>query len=654
MSALPDIRPSESPDAALRESEIRLRQILDAAQEGIWTLGVDERTTFVNPVMAAMLGYTQAEMIGRPLSDFLDAEGLAVAEAALLALRQGPPGVIEGRMLRKNGETIWVSVNSSGLTDDTGAPNGALAVISDITMRRQAEDAMRLQSAALNASADAVVITNRAGTILWVNPAFEQLTGYSAGEAVGRNPRQVLKSGAHEASFYRRMWDTLLARQVWQGEITNRRKDGSRYIEDMTITPVLDARGEIDSFVAIKRDLTKKKELEAQLLQAQKMESIGRLAGGIAHDFNNLLTVINGISELGIDVLPEGDAHRRDLQEIKQAGERAAALTRQLLAFSRKQIVRPEVFDVNVVLAGAERMLRRMIGEDIQLVTKPMDSTLTVKADLGHLEQVLMNLVVNARDAMPVGGTLTIATRDVAVADGTLVHGGRLEPGHYAVLEVTDTGVGMDAAILPVVFDPFFTTKQPDKGTGLGLSTVYGIVQQWHGGISVSSTVGRGTTFAVYLPRAGDERSTAATADEVLSRGSETILVVEDEDAVRVMAERMLRSAGYEVLAVASGHLALQALTRPVALLITDVVMPSLSGPELVRRMSADGRDLPVLYMSGHSDNPALLREVTTAERRLISKPFSARQLTAMVRAALDQHATARSLKNLAGVDGTN
>jgi len=630
-------------DEALRSSEAKLRQVLETAQDGIWAIDLDQRTTLVNPRMTAILGYTADEMLGRPFTDFVEDAGLALA-VTLGQLRPESPSAIEGALRSKRGDTVWIRAIAHALVDGKGERIGALGVVTDITTRHLAEREMRLQSAALNASADAVVISDVSGAIQWVNGAFEALTGFSSAEAVGRNPRDLVRSGVHHDAFYQRMWETLMAGQVWRGEIVNQRKDGSRYHEDMTIAPVFGIDGRVDSYIAIKRDLTAKKLLEAQLLQAQKMESVGRLAGGIAHDFNNLLTIINGVSELGLEGLSETDARRKDLQDIHQAGLRAATLTRQLLTFSRKQIVNPELIDVNTLAATAHSLLRRMLSEDVRLIVKACEDSLTVNADLGQLEQVLMNLVVNARDAMPGGGTLTIETRYAMVTEEFVAGCGTIDPGEYAVLTVTDTGVGMDDQTQARIFDPFFTTKEQGKGTGLGLSTVYGIVHQWHGCICVQSTVGQGSTFCVYLPLLDDAQAAYAPMEPAIGRGSETVLIVEDDAAVREMVHHMIRSAGYNVLEAANGDDALLMLgqhERHVDLLLTDAVMPGMSGPELVARAQHSLPGLSVLYMSGHTDNPALPESARTAQYQLIQKPFSKGDLTRMMRATLDATAAA-------------
>ncbi len=345
------------------------------------------------------------------------------------------------------------------------------------------------------------MITDRKGSIEWINAAFTTLTGYGAEEALGRNPRDLVKSGAHSRAFFENLWQTILGGDVWRGEMTNRRKDGSQYPEEQTITPLRDARGEITHFIAIKRDLTERRQLEAKALEAQRIDAVGRLAGGIAHDLNNLLTVINGTSDLASADLKPGDPLRADLEDIHRAGTRAASLTQRLLAFSRRQFLTLEILNLNTVVAGVQDVLMRVIGEDLHVVVVPAADLGRVRADVRQIEQVILNLALNARDAMPTGGTLTIETRNVDLDKAFAAAHPSVEPGPCVMLAISDTGVGMDEATRRLAFEPFFTTKPPVTGSGLGLSAVYGIVKQTGGSIWIDSAPGAGTTVSIYLPR---------------------------------------------------------------------------------------------------------------------------------------------------------
>jgi PAS domain S-box-containing protein len=517
------------------------------------------------------------------------------------------------------GETrtwVWASAPLSRSPDGRSL---AISVATDVTEQRRDEAELRLQVAALNSAADAIVITNRAGKIEWVNRAFTRLSGYPAAEAIGRSPGELVKSGVHPDSFYTALWETILSGNVWRGEVTNRRRDGSLYPESLTITPVVGENGDTAHFVAIKRDLTELKQLEAQYRQAQKMESIGRLAGGIAHDFNNLLTVIIGRAELVLSRLPEDDPNRNGIRQIHEAGERAARLTRQLLAFSRKQILQPAVIDVGHLVLDWRGVLDRLIGEAIELVVTAPENAGRVKADPGQLEQVIMNLVVNARDAMPDGGRLTIEVRSESQAVALPSR----PPGRYVVLAVSDTGTGMDAATLEQVFEPFFTTKGPGEGTGLG----------------VESRVGVGTTFTLSLPRVDDEPAAVTDGSAPARRGAETVLVVEDEAALRELAESVLDSAGYRVLTAAHGREAIECLEREgasVDLVFTDVVLPGMNGRNLAEHVARTHPEIRVLFTSGYTGDAELRDGVLKSSAHFLAKPYTVAQLLAAVRDVLD------------------
>jgi len=502
--------------------------------------------------------------------------------------------------------------------------------------RHRAESTLLLQAAALNAADDAMVIADRNGVLVWVNPAFTRLTGFSTSEAIGKNPRDLVKSGLQDAAFYEQMWKTLLDGQVWRGQLTDRRKDGTTYLEDLAITPVTTA-GAITHFVALKRDLTESNRLEAQFLQAQKMEVVGRLAGGIAHDFNNLLTVINGTAELALTDLPPQHPAREDFERIKESGDRAAALTRQLLAFSRMQPTRRELVDCGGLLTNFRGVLQRLIGEDVRLVVATDPSLAMVPADSSQIEQVILNLAVNARDAMPHGGQLTLEARNVHLDDAFAATHTGVKPGPHVMLAVQDSGTGIAPETMTQLFEPFFTTKEAGKGTGLGLATVYGIVQQSGGTIWVESEMGRGTRFVIYLPSrpALDGGTAAAITAPMPVIGHETVLLVEDEDAVRDLAARILHAAGYTVLAARDGNSAFERLQSggaDVQLIITDVVLPGAGGREFAERALRLRPGIPVLYTSGHADDRVMAHGVGDHLVHFLPKPFTVAGLTNKVR----------------------
>ena len=546
---------------------------------------------------------------------------------------------VEFRVPRADGSTKFVRGRCQTYFAPDGRPIRAAGTLQDVTSLRRAEELLRLQSAALNSSANGVVITNRDGIIEWVNPAFTTVTGYALEEAVGRNTRDLLKSGVHDREFYTRMWATILRGQVWHGEMTNRRKDGTHHLEDLTITPVRNEAGVITHFVGVKRDLTEQKRLEQQFLQAQKMEVIGRLAGGVAHDFNNLLTIINGTCELALMELPTAHPMRSEFEEIQGAGDRAARLTRQLLAFSRQQMLSPAVVNLGMQVTQSAKMLRRLIGEDIRLDLRSADdTTLTVLVDPSQLEQVMLNLAVNARDAMPGGGTLTVATGHAVLGESEAAEEG-VKPGGYVSLSVTDTGIGMSPEVRERIFEPFFTTKGQGKGTGLGLATVYRVVHQSGGTIQVTSEVGTGSTFRVLMPQVTEPVEGATAFETQRSVGSETILLVEDESALRDMTARMLESAGYRVVTAQNGMDALELLKEypEIALVITDVVMPGMSGSDLAQEVSTRRPNLHVLFVSGYTDD-RLGPVLTSHGANFLHKPFTVAALTRKVRQVIDGH----------------
>ena len=636
------IRPLRNVAVSEHEQASRLVAIIEATSDFVGIADPEGRVLYVNRAGRRMVGLRDStDLISYKLRAFYDAASthVVLTEAIPAAMRDGA----------WSGETQLVALDGHAITVSQVIlahknPDGAVAFLStiarDITGRKRAEESTRLQVAALNAAADAIVITDRAGAIEWVNPAFTRLSGYTAEEALGKNPRDLVRSGKHDPAFYQEFWETILAGRTWQGEIINRRKDGSLYSEDQSVTPIPDVSGRITHFVAIKKDITDRLQLEAQFRQAQKMESVGQLASGIAHDFNNLLAIINGMSDLVLAQVGEDDQVHADVQEIHAAGERAAMLTRQLLAFSRQQILEPRVMNINTVVVGMESLLQRVLGEDVALVVVPAAGLGSVKADPGQIEQVITNLAVNARDAMPQGGKLTVETQNVTVDKGfARRHGVAVSHGSYVLLVVTDSGVGMDEATRARIFEPFFTTKVPGKGTGLGLSTVYGIVKQSQGFIWVYSEVGQGTTFRIYLPQVTE--ATTITRPEptvVSSSGTETILLVEDNEGLRKVATRFLQPAGYTVLGAATGEEALRLLERheaPVHLLLSDVVMPDMSGRQLAERLAQTHPAMKVLYMSGYTSDTIVRHGVLEAQMPFLSKPFTEVALLRKVREVL-------------------
>jgi len=921
----------------LQASEVRYRRLFEAAQDGILILDAQSgEIVAVNPFLANLLGYPQHEMVGQKLWDIGPFRDVFRSRIAFKELQDKAYIRYEDLPLETAaGRAIAVEfVSNVYLVDRTRVIQ---CNIRDISDRKRAEAQVRLQSVALEAAANAMVITNRDGLIEWVNPAFSELTGYGAAEALGRNPRDLGKSGRQDPAFYEQLWKTIVSGQVWRGELINRRKDGSAYVEEQVITPVRDAAGVIRHFIAIKQDVTERKRaesdararaqllslrgavdvalsmndslatalqqcaealiehlavaaagiwtleddagvlelqgsaglmteadgppgraligvsgigriaqegtpyatdaaigdprvddqawvsqhglatfaaqplvaggrvvgvlalldgqplpasvlntlafvadhiaagidrhrvmetirvteertrfalqsaevgiwdhnfttnvanwsavreahsglaqgtfggtlgafagtlhpddraaviaaftgaktagsafiseyrtqwpdgtirrlqsfgrfvldergeptrgsgvtldvterraLEAQLQQAQKMEAVGRLAGGVAHDFNNLLTVILGFSELLLADLGPGDPHRINVAEIQKAGTMAASLTHQLLAFSRQELVAPKVLDLNVVVGELRPMLERLISEDVEVILRLSSTAAMVNADRAQLEQVVMNLAVNARDAMAKGGRLTIATRHVDLDDGYATTHVGVIPGPRVALTVTDTGTGMAPEVQAHLFEPFFTTKAKGHGTGLGLATVHGIVKQSGGSIGVYSELGLGTSFTVYLPPADAEAIVAEalpTVEPPRPHGPRTVLVVDDAESVRELTGRVLQHQGYTVLLAANADEARRRFDEhpDIDVLLTDVVMPGASGPEFVKDITTRRPDLRVVYMSGYTDDAIFARGLSEPGVVLLNKPFTGEAPGRAIRGALGE-----------------
>jgi len=515
-----------------------------------------------------------------------------------------------------------------------------LAVHSLQQEQQTAEQALRKLSRAVEQSADMIMITDVHGIIEYVNPAFEILTGYHRDEMCGKTPR-ILKSGEQGAEIYQGIWETILAGNAYRGILANRKKNGELYYVEESICPVRDAAGQITHFISNGRDLTERLRLEAQLMQSQKMDAIGNLAGGVAHDFNNLLTIITSYAELALDTVPQKSPLESKIQEILLAAQRAAKLTRQLLAFSRKQPQALRIADLNQVIARIAKTLPRLIGEDIEFIFVRGEGLGRVRVDPLQIEQILMNLAANARDAMRQGGHFRIETCDAELDDDTThCKQGILAAGRYVLITVSDDGRGIHPKHLPHIFEPFYTTKPAGKGTGLGLATVYGIVKQNKGFIWADSGPRMGTVFKIYLPCV-DGRDNADAIDDLKGgreRGSETILLVEDEQAVRRATAEFLTLQGYTVLEAKDGLEALSVAKKhrsTIHLLFTDVVMPNMSGGQLAKELVQLRPDTKLLFVSGYAGKTVLDHKVLDLETNFLQKPYSLKQLSLKIRSAL-------------------
>jgi two-component system cell cycle sensor histidine kinase/response regulator CckA len=621
--SLPDVTEIRAAEEALRRSEANYRQLFERANDAIVVFEPDGETVLdANPQACAVYGYSRDELVGMSMKRLTKdvPRGERQIEGVLKA---GGNRNFETVHLARDGREITFLVNAS--IAEYGGRKVVVSVNHDITERKRAEAERQRLAAAVEQAAEVIVITDVEGRIEYVNPAFERVTGYSREEAIGLKP-SVLKSGRQDAGFYAALWQTILRGEMWRGRFVNRRKDGTLYEEDATISPIRDDSGAIVSFIAVKRDVTQEVALEGQLRQAQKMEAIGTLAGGVAHDFNNVLQVMLTYTQLLRNVRDDPVRAEAAAAELEQQITRGAALTRQLLLFSRRGTSRLETLDLNEVVRGSAQLLRRLLRENIVFRIQTSDEPLPVHADRGQLDQVLMNLAVNASDAMESGGILTIRTG--AGEDSTVW------------LAVTDTGMGIAEEIREKIFEPFFTTKAVGKGTGLGLAVVHGIVDQHRGSMALESCPGEGTTFRITLPSAGESAHNAeerASPPDTLPRGGgERVLLVEDEPGARAGLAELLTSLGYAVTAAASGEEALALPAEPAFdLLLTDLMLPGIAGPDLARALCARWPAMRVVLMSGYTPDGKVSRTIGARIVRLLEKPFDMATLAREVHAVL-------------------
>ncbi len=624
--------------------DARYRVLLEQTQEAV-AVAVEGRVAYANPACVEMFGY-QKPLVGVPLTVLFAPGSREQVEEILRERRadEAAPELYEATGLRGDGHTFAVELRVAPV-EFAGRP-GTQAILRDITGRkrmeaeiRESEERYRLL---FERNLAGVYRSTSDGRLLECNRAYANMMGYASPAEAMAQPG----SAFHPTPDAR---ERFLERLRREGSLVNferpaRRRDGSLVwvVENVSLLPSDEESGEILLGTVV--DMTERRRLEEQLLQSQKMEAVGRLAGGIAHDFNNLLTAVSGYSELLLRELPVGDPRRECAEEIQKAGSRAAALTHQLLAFSRRQVLEPRVLDLNAVISGMERMLGRVIGEDIELITALQPELWHARADPGQIEQAILNLVVNARDAMPRGGKLTLETANVELDEQFAGRYATVSPGPHVMLAVSDTGIGMDAELQARLFEPFFTTKEHGKGTGLGLSTTYGIVKQSGGSIWVYSEPGHGTTFKIYLPRCQDplEELPPAPDTREAAPGTETVLVVEDEPEVRRLVERLLRGKGYRVLAAGSPADAV-ALAKShdaeIDLLLTDVIMPGMNGRDLARLLAPARPAMRVLYMSGYADAAMNQHGILPTGTAFVSKPFTPEALARKVREVLDGRA---------------
>ena len=649
LGMIEDISDRKVAQERMREERDRAQQYLDLVNVIIVALNDRGEVTLINQRGCAVLGYEEAEILGRNWFDVAIPEGgrdeVRSVFRQLMAGERELAGRHENPVVTQSGEERLIAWRNTVLTDEDGNITGALSSGEDITDRKRAEEALRESEARLRAALESVpfdfFIIDESGRYVMQNSTCRRHWG----DLVGKRPRDL-----GVASETLALWEENNARafrgELVEGEVTLGTNEGPRTFYNI-ISPIYDD-DRIRGILGVNIDITDRRQAEealrqseGQLRQAQKMEAVGRLAGGIAHDFNNVLMVVDGQCNLLLRRLDQDDANRRGVEEIKTAAERAAGLTRQLLAFSRRQVLKPVVLDVNNVIRDVEKMLGRVLGEDIEVVAELAPSPCLARIDQGQLEQVLLNLAVNSRDAMPRGGRLVLETAEMALEEDSGAPAKGMEPGDYIVLSVTDTGCGMGEETLAQIFEPFFTTKDQSEGTGLGLSMVYGIIRQSGGRIRVSSRLGKGTEFMIYLPKAErDAETSESTADAAggMPQGRETVLLVEDEGALRRLARVYLVMTGYTVLEASDGQEAMRLVGQhegPIDLLVTDVVMPGMSGRELRERLTVSRPELKALFMSGHPEKAIQDHGISEYEE-ILRKPFSPEALAVRVREVLD------------------
>jgi PAS domain S-box-containing protein len=621
----------------------QLALIVESSEDAIVGKSLDGKIRSWNAGAERIYGYSASDVLGQPVRILIPPEQHDELPEILEKLKRDERVQhYETIRVRKDGRRINVSTSISPVKDSEGKIIGASAIARDVTQRKSVEAQLQKSEAQFRSLVhDApygIYRVTMDGRLLHVNPALTAMLGYDSQEELMR--LNMEKDVYRDPQSRRRFLTEYGHGQDFRGvEAEWRRKDGKFITVKVTGHPVMEKDNSIAYFEIFAEDITEHRSLERQLLQAQKMEAIGRLAGGIAHDFNNLLSVILGHSDILEQQVATNGAMRKSVEATRNAAERAAALTLQLLAFSRKQVIEPAVVDLNTSVTEIQKMLHRVIGEDVELAIRLQPDLGYIKADPGQLGQVLMNLAVNSRDAMPSGGTLAIETANVELDETYVRQHLGARPGPFVMLAVSDTGIGMDSATLSHIFEPFFTTKDPGKGTGLGLSMVYGIIKQNNGYIMAYSEPGRGTTFKIYFPRSEETLPASLPVRKAIQGGSETILLVEDEVALRELTRLLLQDAGYTVLessGVEDAIATAKDLHLKIDLLLTDVVMPRIDGRELASQLVALRPNLKILYMSGYTDDVLVNRGRLTQAAILVQKPFTKNTLLQKVRETLD------------------
>ncbi len=636
-----DITDRKKAEAALQESEQRYRAIFNIASVGIKLMDQEGKFFEVNTALSKFLGYTPEEFHHLTIFDVTHPEDVERSRKFHNAMVQGKTEGyrLEKRYVQKDGTLVWGDTGVSAIRDADGRYKATVGAIRDVTQHKKSEAARILLEAAVEQAVETVEITDPRGVIVYVNPAFERTTGHSREEVLGKTSR-FLRTVHDDDETTRAMWDSVKKGNIWTGHLINKKKDGTLLEEDVSISPVKDSTGKILNYVAVKRDVTAEVSLQKQLFRAQKLEAIGTLAGGVAHDFNNILQVALGYSELILGNEELAADHRSDLQKIHEAATRGADLVQRLLTFSRKTEIKPQPLDLNRHITEFRKMIERTIPKMIRIELSLEENLARINADPTQIDQVLMNLAVNARDAMPEGGTLTIETANIDLDEEYVRTQLEAKPGPHVLLMVTDTGQGLDKETLEHVFEPFFTTKSPAEGTGLGLAMVHGIVKLHGGHVKCYSEPGQGAAFKIYLPALVAEEDVVKTTRRPMPQGgTETILLVDDDEHIRELGSRILSRAGYKVLMAVNGKEALQVYqdyADEIALVILDLIMPVMGGKQCLEALLELNPSIKIAIASGYSADGPTREAIARGVKGFVNKPYHIHQVLDVVRSILD------------------
>ena len=636
-----DITELKLAQTSLLESEKKYRELADSLPQVVFEIDKAGTLIYTNQNGYAFFGYAKDELDkGLNIFQMIHPEDHdRIKENMQSVLNGGNSFGLEYNAQKKDGTTFPVTIHSNRIVSN-GKPIGLRGLLIDISKQRKMETDIKHLALAIENSSDTIVITDLNGTITYVNPAFEKITGYSQEEALGKNPK-ILQSGSHDKIFYKELWETISSGKTWYGRFINKKKDGSLYTEDTTISPVFSKSRNIISYLAVKRDISANLELEAQLRQVQKMESIGTLAGGIAHDFNNILFPIIGHTEMLIEDIPEDSPFRGSLNEIYTGSLRARDLVQQILAFARQEKSELKLMKMQPIITEAMKLIRSTIPTTISITQNLQPDCGPVSADPTQIHQIVINLTTNAYHAMEKdGGEIKVNLKEVELGEYDLINPD-MTPGLYACLSIGDTGVGMNKDVMDRIFDPFFTTKEKGKGTGMGLSVVHGIVKRMKGEIQVYSEPGKGAEFQVYLPVVGNAyEKQASTADEPIPGGCERVLLVDDEEAIIAMEKRILDRLGYQVTARPGSFEALEAFRAnpdKFDLVITDMSMPKMPGDKLAVELIKIRPDIPILLCTGFSENMTDEKISPMGIKGFLMKPIMIRDLAQKIREVLDK-----------------